>query len=426
MVPLASLIDIAFLGHLDDIRHLAGVAIATVLFNVLYWTFGFLRMGTTGTTAQAVGRGDWDEVVVVGLRYGVMALAIASGLLILQSPLRTVGFTLLSATETVKTAGQAYYNAMIWGAPANLLGFVLLGWFLGRGQGSQVLVLSIVGNGSNVLLNYLLIVQMGWGSTGAGWATAASQMALAIAGIGLVAIEVSVQQIRRIVPQIWNWQDLKTTLMLNGDIMVRTFALIMTFSLFTNLSSAIGTVVLASNTLMLQLISFSAYFIDGIAFATESYAGILQGKGQLARLIPLLKLAGGISVGIGAMFALSAIAVPGWLFGLLTSHSPVLNHVQTTVGWLLPVLGIGAIAYMLDGYFLGLTQGRILRNAALLSALVGFLPLALLAWYQRSEQLLWLALVGFMSARVITLGSQVPKTLAPISLAPKSNTDDLS
>jgi MATE family multidrug resistance protein len=355
-----------------------------------------------------------------------MALAIALGLLVLQSPLRTAGFTLLSTTETVKAAGQDYYNAMIWGAPASLLGFVLLGWFLGRGQGGKVLVLSIVGNGSNVLLNYLFIVQMDWGSAGAGWATAASQMALAIAGLGLVATEVSPQQIRRIAPQIWRWADLKTTLMLNGDIMVRTFALIMTFSVFTNLSSAIGTVVLASHTLMLQLISFSAYFIDGIAFATESYTGILQGKGQLSRLVPLLKLAGGISVGIGAIFALGAIAAPGWLFGLLTSHAPVLNHVQSVVGWLLPVLGIGAIAYMLDGYFLGLTQGRILRNAALISAIVGFLPLAFLAWYYRSEQILWLALVGFMVARVITLASQVPKTLAPITPTPDSSTNDLN
>lgn len=413
MVPLASLIDIAFLGHLSDIRHLAGVAIATVLFNVLYWTFGFLRMGTTGTTAQAVGRSDWDEIVVVGLRYSVMALAIALGLLILQSPLRTIGFALLSASETVKASGQAYYSAMIWGAPANLLNFVLLGWFLGRGQGRKVLVLSIIGNGSNVLLNYLFIVQLGWGSAGAGWATAASQIALAIAGVGLVAKEVSLSQIQRVSSELWRWADLKPMLMLNSDIMVRTLALLLTFSLFTNLSSAIGTVVLASHTLMLQLISFSAYFIDGIAFATESYAGILRGQGQVTRLVPLLKLAGGIAVGIGMVVALAAIAIPEQFFGLLTSHTPVLDHIQTVVGWLLPVLGIGAIAYVLDGYFLGLTQGRVLRNAALLSAIVGFLPLAMLARHQNSDQILWLALASFMAARVMTLLSQVPKTLLP-------------
>ncbi|MGB8698607.1 MAG: MATE family efflux transporter, partial [Thermosynechococcaceae cyanobacterium] len=164
MGPLAGLMDIAFLGHLSDIRHLAGVALATVLFNYLYWTFGFLRMGTTGMTAQAAGRQDADAVLLVGLRNGAIALGIGMGIVLLQTPLRLAGFALLSAAPDVKAAGQAFFDALIWGAPATLLNYVLMGWYLGRSQSSKVLLLSAVVNLTNVGLDYWFIVHWGWES----------------------------------------------------------------------------------------------------------------------------------------------------------------------------------------------------------------------------------------------------------------------
>jgi MATE family multidrug resistance protein len=189
MVPLAGLVDVAFLGHLTEIRHLAGVALATVLFNYIYWTFGFLRMGTTGTTAQAVGRADQEAVLLTLLRNAVLAIGLGLIILVLQYPLRELGFALLSAAPEVKSSGIAYYNALIWGAPATLLNFVLIGWLLGREQGGRVLLLSIFGNGANVVLDYLFIVQWGWESAGAGIATAASQYLMLLIGMILVCRE---------------------------------------------------------------------------------------------------------------------------------------------------------------------------------------------------------------------------------------------
>ncbi len=183
MVPLAGLIDVAFLGHLTEIHHLAGVALATVLFNYIYWLLNFLRMGTTGTTAQAVGRDDPDTVLLIGLRHGVIALGLGLLILLLQQPIQTVGFWLLSATSEVKASGVAYYEALIWGAPAHLLGFVLTGWFLGRGQSGKVLILSAVVSGTNVILDYWFIVRWGWGSAGAGAATALSQYLMVLVGL---------------------------------------------------------------------------------------------------------------------------------------------------------------------------------------------------------------------------------------------------
>lgn len=412
LVPLAGLVNVAFLGHLAEIHHLAGVALATVLFNYLYWTFGFLRMATTGTTAQAIGRGDQEAVLLTGLRNGVLALGLGLVILVLQQPLQQVGFAVLSAAPDVKASGQAYYNTLIWGAPATLLNFVLLGWFLGREQGQRVLVLSAVGNGASVVLDYLFIVQYGWESAGAGLASATSQYLMMLVGLILVCQDIRLRQVQAVAGQLFDASALKAAFLLNGDILVRTLALITAFAWFTNLSSALGTVVLATNTVLLQVVTLAAYFIDGLAFATESFAGSFRGQGTGQQLAPLVRVSGGVSLSLGIGFALVFALVPNSLFGLLTNHAEVLERIGNYVWWLLPVLGFGSIAYMLDGYFLGLTEGRILRRSSVVAAVVGFAPIALVAWQVRSSQLLWLALSLFMVVRAVTLGIQVPRTLS--------------
>jgi MATE family multidrug resistance protein len=285
LVPLAGLFDLAFLGHLEDIRHLAGVSLATVLFSYIYWTFGFLRMGTTGMTAQAAGRNEPDEVLLAGLRNGLIALGVGVLILFLQQPLREIGFTLLQATPEVKASGRAYYNALIWAAPATLLNFVLMGWFLGREQGGKVMVLSAINNGTNVALNYLFIVRYGWASAGAGWASGMSQYLMLLVGMMLVGQAVEMKQVRAVFPKLFEPIALRACFALNRDILIRTFTLVSTFSVFTNFSSALGMVVLATNTLILQIVTLAAYFIDGIAFATESFAGTFRGQGDESQLI---------------------------------------------------------------------------------------------------------------------------------------------
>jgi len=410
MVPLAGLIDTAFLGHLDDIRYLGGVALGSVLFSYLYWTFGFLRMGTTGTTAQAVGRGDQDAVWLTLLRNGAIALTVGLGILVLQVPIRELGFWLLQAAPEVELAGKSYYNAQIWGAPAALMDFVLVGWFLGRERGRTVLAMSLVNNGVNVTLNYWFIFRLGLASQGAGAATAVSQYAMMLTGLLLLSREWDARQIRAIAPQLRQSSTLLADFWLNSNIVIRTFSLISTFALFTNFSAAMGTVTLAANTLMLQVVTFSAYFVDGIAFATENFAGVFWGSGKGQKLVALTQVAGSSCLTLGLAIALTFIVFPEALFGLLTRHDEVLEVVHTQVWWLLPVLGFGSLAYMLDGYFLGLTAGHILRQSALLSTLVGFLPLGAIAMSIESPHLLWLALSGFMITRALTLGSQLSAT----------------
>lgn len=424
LVPMAGLIDTAFLGHLSEIRHLGGVAIATVLFNYLYWTFGFLRMGMTGLVAQAVGQSetssDRGQIWLLLLRNGAIALLVGSLILMLQLPLRELGFALLNASAEVRASGIAFFNGCIWGAPATLLNFVLLGWLLGRAQGRRVLVLSAIASGTNILLDYWMIAQLNWASFGAGLATAASQYAMLVAGLVLVwadfrgemiqdrlqrpaAGERFGQRLQQLRSQFWHPPAFRRLFQLNRDILIRTFALVTAFSLFTNFSAALGTEVLAANALLLQAVSLAAYFIDGIAFATETFAGRFWAAGQPQQLRSLLNFGLALSLSLGIGFAIAFITFPG-LFRLLTDHTNLLTEVRRFSPWLLPVIGLGSIAYFLDGYFLGITAGRVLRNSSLLAVGVFFLPLALLAQHQSSVSMLWVALVGLMAGRALTLG----------------------
>ncbi len=417
MVPLAGLVDVAFLGHLAEIRNLAGVALATVLFDYLYWTFGFLRMGTTGLTAQANGRGDGQAVVLTLLRNGFLALVIGLGILVLQWPIQAIGFGIFKAEPSVLAAGRAFYNALIWSAPATLINYVLIGWFLGREQSSKVLLLSVVSNVSNIVFDYLLIVRWGWESTGAGVATALSQYLTLGVGLGLLkllAAEVLEKQplrLEQLFSQVFSLETLTAGFDLNRDLIIRTFAIVSVFAAFTNLGAAFGTVVLATNAILLQVLTLGAYFVDGLAFATESLAGFFKGSGQPQALSRLLRLAVMSSIALGLGFAGIFNLFPVLLLSLISDHGEIVNQALQYVFWLLPILGIGSVAYILDGYLLGLTESTALRNGMLLAAGIGFCPVALIAWNLHSVHLLWFALVIFMIARVFFLGTYVPETL---------------
>lgn len=400
-VPLASLVDTALLGHLDDLRFLAGVALAAVLFEYLYWSFGFLRMGTTGTTAQAWGRGDLPMVFLTLYRSLLVALVLAIVILLLQVPLREVGFGLLGGAPEVESAGRSYFNARIWAAPAALANFVLLGWFLGREESGAALSMTIVANVANIALNYLFIVHLGLAALGAGLGTTLSQYLMLLCGLLLWS--------RRSGRISWRWaevidrSELSIMFRLNRDILIRTVSLVTAFALFTNCSALLGTVVLAANTVLLRLVSLVAYLVDGAAFAAESLGGILRGTGDAHSFARLYRHAMLIGISLTLPLLVLFAFAPAAVIGLLTSHPEAGKAARIYIPWLIPVLLLGAAAYIYDGLFLGLTAGRSLRNAMLVSTLGVFLPGALLAVHRGQNHLLWLALTLFMAARTLTL-----------------------
>ncbi len=216
-----------------------------------------------------------------------------------------------------------------------------------------------------------------------------------------------IQQVR----EKLSFEQWKDNLMLNRDLFIRTLILLSAFSLFTNVSSAMGTLVLAENSVLLQVFSLVVYFIDGLAFATESLAGNFKGQGSKKQLIPLLKFSASLGFTLALISVFILISFPHTVFGLLTSHEEIFPYLTSHVIWLLPVLGFGSIAFILDGYFIGLAEGVMLRNTAFGSTFIGFVPVAMIAWHYNSSNLLWLALSLFMATRVILLGLKIPKTL---------------
>ena len=399
-VPLASLVDIALLGHLEDLRFLAGVALAAILFEYVYWSFGFLRMGTTGTTAQAWGQGDLNTVFLTLYRSLIVALALAAGILVLQWPLRELGFSMLSGAPEVEAAGREYFNARIWAAPAALSNFVLLGWFLGREESGAALVMTVIANVANIVCNYVLIVHMGLAAWGAGLGTTISQYMMLLTGLWL--------WYRRPGRIPWNWSQIvdtsamKSMFQLNRDILLRTVALVSAFAVFTNCSALLGTVVLAANTVLQRLVMLVAYLVDGAAFASESLGGIFGGAADGESFHRLVRVAMICGLLLTVPLLVLFLGAPQWIIGILTSHSEVIEVAVRYLPWLVPVLGIGAVAYIYDGLFLGLTAGRSLRNAMLISFGV-FLPLAIVAVQRQDNHLLWFSLAAFMAARSLTL-----------------------
>ncbi|AFY57473.1 putative efflux protein, MATE family [Rivularia sp. PCC 7116] len=409
MVPLAGIVDTAFLGHLADIRHLAGVILASILFDYLYRILKFFRNGTNAITAQAVGQSDEKGVLLALLRSGLVALGIAIIILILQYPIQKLGFAVLSGSPDVEVFGIDYFNARIWAAPAVLLNFVLIGWFLGKEMSVLVLLISFVGNASNIVLDYVMISRWGWASTGAGLATCLSQYLALLVGLVGVGLSLRTNLLPAVFKDIFNWQALKASVVLKSNILIRYLAMITAYSIFTNLSAAMGNEVIAENGLLLQIVLLSQFTVNGIGLTTQSLIGNFKGKKQTEQMIPLLQVSIFTGVLIASIFASVSILFPQTVFGILTSHSDISESVLTYRDWLLPLLTCGAIAFMFEGYTVGLKEAAKLRNSALIALGLGFAPVAGIAWYLQNNHLLWLSLTSYMATLMVALGVQIPR-----------------
>jgi multidrug resistance protein, MATE family len=411
MVPLAGLVDIAFLGHLADIRHLTGVILATILFDYLYRVLKFLRSSTNAITAQAVGLDDAKAILLAVLRSGLIAFAMGLIILLLQYPLQKIGFAILSASPEIEASGVDYFYARIWGAPAVLLNFVLIGWFLGREMNGAVLLMSIIGNGSNVGLDYLMIVKFGWESMGAGLATAISQYLALVFGLIWVCFTIDWKALPTALKELLDWVHLKDTIALKSNIFIRFFVLISTYAIFTNLSAVMGTNVLAENGLLLQIALFSQFTIQGVGLTTQTLTGNFKTKGSQEQFLPLLIVSILTSLFIAMAIAFICLIFPDSIFGILTNHTEISEELATYTIWLLPLLGLTAIAFMLEGYFIGLKEGVTLRNAVLTAFCLGFMPLAITASYLSNSHILWMGLVAYMTVIIVALGVNLPRTL---------------
>jgi multidrug resistance protein, MATE family len=400
VTPLAGLADIAMLGHLDDVRYIAGVALAAVIFNYVYWSFYFLRMATTGETAQAVGRNDASEAYHALYRSLALAALVATILLLFQGPIRDFGFGLLSGAAEVETAGRQYFDARIWSAPATLMSYAFIGWFMGREEARTILAATMTANFSNIALNYVFIVQLGWAAQGSGLSTAISEYLML--GVCVVAFFRKTGRIAPTLVRLLDAERVRRLFALNRDLLLRTFVLLVVFSTFTNLNSKIGVVQLAAASIIMRFYELGAYLVDGAAFASESLAGVFRGERRLDRLQYLIRISFVVGVSAAFAFAIVAVGFPKHVFGLMTSQPAVLALCIEYSIWLAPLLLFGAVAFVYDGLMIGLTEGTALRNAMIVSGLL-FIPPTFYAATTHSSFWLWVGISTFIAARGLTL-----------------------
>ncbi|GET41593.1 guanitoxin biosynthesis MATE family efflux transporter GntT [Microseira wollei] len=410
-IPLSGAISVAFLGHLSNISYLAGVALGAIVFDFLYESCSFIKSGTTAVTSQSVGRDDREAILLTGLQNALIALGLGMVFLLLQYPLGQLGFMLLNATTDVKSAGITYFNSRIWAAPAALVNLVLIGWLLGQEQNRKVLLLTIVGNVSNVALNYLYIVLWDWSSMGAGLSQAISQYITLFVGLVMISRQVTLKEITALAGKVLNLSALQTPFALNRNLSVRAIVIVAIFILFNAFSATLGNGVLAENVLLLQMVALSMYMCDGVEYATATLTGNFKGQGATHKFVPLLQIALGINLVIGLVVGLATVFFPDPIFHLLTNHSELIEPAKTYIPWVLLVVVGAGVAYILDGYFAGLGEGAAVRNTYLVSGSLGLIFLSLSTFYFHSNHFLWLALFTFMLSCSLTLGIQIPMTL---------------
>ena len=406
-VPLLGAVDTAVVGQLPGAEHIGAVAIGTTVFNVLFLSLGFLRMGTSGLTAQAVGAGDGDEVRAALIRPILLSLGIALGLIVLQVPLAWTAFTLIGASEAVDELARHYFAVRIWAAPAMLANFALLGWFIGVQNARAVLILQLLMNGINVGLDFWFVLGLGWGVTGVAWASMAAQyialgIALALARNVLRGIDGSwrLDSLRQAGP-------LKRMLSINRDIFLRTLSMSFCMALITVIGARSGDTVLAANAILIHLQFIASYGLDGFAHAVSALAGSAVGANDRTRFRTAVRYCGmwalGIAVVISAIYFFAGSAV----VELMTDDLNVRATALLYLPWVMAGPLYSVWCFLLDGIFIGATRAREMRNMAFLSALM-FIACTLIFVPWLGNHGLWLSYMIYMITRAVTLGSRYP------------------
>lgn len=357
---LTGVVDTVAMGRAGTADQLAAVAIAAVVFSFLYWGFGFLRMSTTAQTAQARGADDHAESRAVLVRAVGVGAALGVALLALGPLLRWVALWAFQAPAGVELEAAAYFDARIWGAPAALVGFAVSGWLLGTGRTRQLLVFQVVMNVLNAGLD-ALFVNLGWGAAGIGAGTAIAEWSALGVGLWLVRDGFSKPA------PLLDRARLVAMFQANRDILIRTLALLLSFAWFLNASALQGAAVLAGNQVLLQMIAVSAFVLDAFAFVAEKEVGEAIGARDRARLVRAMRLTTELALGFGVLFSLGFFAlgrpILTWTVTDTLARDAALGSLVFCA--LVPVLGVPA--WQLDGFFLGATRGRALRNAAVVA-----------------------------------------------------------
>ena len=410
-VPLLGIVDTAVIGNLGKLSQLGAIAFGAMIFSFIYWSFGFLRMGTTGFTAQAAGARDEAEVRATLGRALLLSAGLGICIISLQWPLAHLALALLNGSPEVEAITRDYFTIRIWGAPATLSIFALTGCLIGLGRSRHLLLVQVFLNGLNIVLDVLFAGVFGWGAEGIALGTVLAEWATVIFASALVLVLLR----RRRTDQEPFWPRSRITdvpkmmrlLAANTDILVRTLLLLFSFAWFINQSAEFGDAVLGANHILLQLVSFSAFFLDGYAFVAEALVGEALGAKRRKDLAMAVRRSTELAGATALVLALLILCFGDLAISALTDMVAVRAAAESTLAWAALYVLLSFAAFQLDGIFIGATRTREMRNASLVSVIV-----FMLAWWWLTplfgNQGLWCAFVIYVCARAIALAVYYP------------------
>lgn len=397
-VPLLGMVDVAIVGHIGNASYIAAIALGTMVFNLIYWNFGFLRMGTSGMTAQAYGAEDKTEYLNVLVRGMVIALSVAALLIALQYPIALFCKRWIQTSPETIGLMLTYFYIRIWAAPATISLYVLKGWFLGMQNAASPMWIATLLNVVNIICSLLFVYVFDAGIAGVAWGTVMAQYS----GL-LLALIIWVRRYGHL------WKDIRWRAALhlrkmlrffqvNADIFLRSLCLIAVFTFIPYISATMGEEILAANTLLMQLFTLTSYVMDGFAYAGESIVGKYVGAREPAKLRLTVRYLLYWGIGLAVLFTLMFVFFGEGLLRVLSSDETVIQTAMQFMFWtyLLPFTGFAAFIY--DGIYIGATATAAMRNVMFVATAVFFiLYYSLAAAWQNNA--LWFAFIFFLIFR---------------------------
>ena len=412
-IPLVGIVDTAIVGHIANATYIGGIAIGTMLFDLLYWNFGFLRVGTSGMTAQAYGRGDGVECARLLTQSVSIALIGAAVLWLIQWLFVTAVLAIVPCSTEVAAFAREYFFIRIWAAPATLSLMAFKGWFIGMQDTVSPMITDIVVNVVNMTVSYVLAVYTPLGALGVAYGTLVAQftgLLLALV-ICLFKYKTVVQEVVRQLCdkaiKLLGDKAMKRFMSLNANLFVRSLCFMVVYVGFTSLASQYGDVELAVSTIMMKLFMLFSYFVDGFAYAGEALVGKEWGASRsLAssphRLVRIVRLLFAWSLGVGLLFTLLFAVWSEECYLAMTNDMEVLSRLGDYTGWLIAMPIVSTLAFMWDGVYAGATAGKQIRNAMIYAAL-GFVTCYLATYWWLGIQGLYIAYFAHLVARVVYL-----------------------
>lgn len=403
-IPLLGLVDLALMGHLDLEVYIGAIALGGVIFNFIYWGFSFLRMSTSGFTAQAFGEKKQTESITILIRALLLSAVISVLILLLQAPIAWASFKIIGGSSEVETLAESYFRIRVWAAPAALSLFVFNGWFLGMQNARYPMMIAIAVNVVNIILSMFFVFVLKMNSNGVALGTAISQY------VGLAAAcTLLFRKYRSLLPKVTKARIIDTKFMrsffrVNSDIFIRTLCIIIVFTFFTSKSASQNDTILAVNSILLQFLMFFSFFIDGFAFAGEALVGKFIGAKQINNFQKAVKLLLYWGAGLALVFTLVYLAGVNPILNLLTSQSKVIEAAQPFLFWIILVPGASIGSFVWDGIYIGATASKPMRNSLLISTFLIFAPAYYFLNPLWQNHALWMGILLFMFSRGIILG----------------------